>query len=96
MNRFITLMIMVFFLILITLVADSLGIAYGEGFIGGFETSPDEEKMSVLSVIRTFWKIITFRVEEFPVILNLLVFMPLTFGIVYIVIDILKDLVPFT
>jgi hypothetical protein len=97
MNRFTTLMVMVFFLVLLTVVTNSLAISTGEGFISGFEgEAPGEDKMSVFSVIQTFWKIITFRVEGFPVALNLLVFMPLTFGIVYIIADILKDLVPFT
>jgi hypothetical protein len=96
MNRFMTLMVMIFFLLLITIVTDSVSMSYGEGFVSDFSGEPGEDKMTVFSVTKTFWKIITFRIEGFPAALNLLVFMPLTFGIIYIVIDVLKDTIPFT
>lgn len=90
-------MAMVAFLITITVVADSLGVGTDDGFTVVIEDEPpSEEKTTVWSVVDTFWRIITFQVDDFPPALNLIVFMPLTFGIVYIIADILKDLVPFT
>lgn len=54
-----------------------------------------ENISTVLSTLSAFISLITFRFDNVPIVFNF-VFIALGFGVVYIVIDILKDLVPFT
>lgn len=96
MNRFMLLMVMVFFLILITITANSLLPESAEMVTDGVEVGRSNTFGAIFNMMKTFFKIVTFQIDEFPVILNITVFMPLTVGVIYIIIDILKDLVPFT
>ena len=52
--------------------------------------------VSVFSMMSTFFKILTFQIEGFPAILNLLFFYPISAIVLYMSADILKDIIPFT
>lgn len=95
MNKYMTLIIMVIFLVAATLVADSaLGISTSTNIIVDFDIAPPETWIGRLNVARgmlgTFFNILTFQVEGLPVMINLLVFYPLTFGVAYMIIDIIR------
>lgn len=96
MNKYTTLMIMFIFLILITLVADSVLLTTSEDLLNGIVVDEGNNTSSIFSMLDTFFRIITFQMPEVPFILNVLVFYPLSLGIVYMIIDILKDIIPFT
>lgn len=95
-NKYLLLMIMFLFLILITLVADSVLLTTSEDLLNGIVVDEGNNTSSIFSMLDTFFKIITFQIPEVPFILNVLVFYPLSLGIVYMIIDILKDIIPFT
>lgn len=96
MNKYALLMAMVFFLILITQLTLSLDLSVTEDLTHGISSSDKVSVKGVMNMIKMFFRIITFQVPDIPVIINLLVFLPLTFGIIYIIVDIIKDLIPFT
>lgn len=94
MNKYMTLIVLVLFLILVTLVADSaLGISTS-GIIDQFDTPPPETWLgrfsAVTNMISAFFKIMTFQVPGLPVFINLIVFYPITFAIAYMIIDIIR------
>jgi len=95
-SKYLLLMIMFLFLILITLVADSVLLTTSEDLLNGIVVDEGNNTSSIFSMLDTFFKIITFQIPEVPFILNVLVFYPLSLGIVYMIIDILKDIIPFT
>lgn len=95
-NKYLLLMIMFLFLILITLVADSVLLTTSEDLLNGIVVDEGNNTSSIFRMLDTFFKIITFQIPEVPFILNVLVFYPLSLGIVYMIIDILKDIIPFT
>jgi len=95
MNKFMTLFIVVLFLVLATLVVDSLyltvttditsGIIADEGSGGFFGIIS-----SVGDMVAGFWKIMTFQVTDLPVAVNLVVFYPLTIMVFFMVIDLIR------
>ncbi|MEM0173084.1 MAG: hypothetical protein QXI16_01095 [Sulfolobaceae archaeon] len=96
MNKYTTLMVMFLFLIIVTLVADSVLITTSEDMLGGGIADAEKSSSAIFSMISTYYKIITFQIPSMPFIVNAIVFYPLSFGIVFMIVDILKDLIPFT
>lgn len=96
MNKYTTLMVMFLFLIIVTLVADSVLITTSEDMLGGGIADTGKSSAAIFSMISTYYKIITFQIPSMPFIVNAIVFYPLSFGIVFMIVDILKDLIPFT
>lgn len=96
MNKFVTLMIMVAFLFAISYLATSLGFTVNQD-ITAIETGFEIGSVSgVTDVLGTFFNIMLFRVQGIPTFITVIVFYPITFGIIYMVADIAKDLIPFT
>lgn len=59
---------------------------------------PAEGELSIVtigSIAGTFWKIVSFQIEDIPAVFSI-IFIAIGAIIVYMIIDILKDLVPFT
>lgn len=86
-------MVMIAFLIVVTLYAQGLGLEIEGGLI-----PPDEfgfSQSGLYDFVRTFFAIITFRIEGIPLFINL-IFIVIAFGIVYMIVDIVKDVIPFT
>ena len=97
MNKYITLGLLVFILVFVTFVVD-LSTAYtisGEAN-SAVATPTGFEEVDVWSMLQTFLGLLTFQIAELPVVINLLVFYPITIIVAYMIIDVLKDLVPFT
>ena len=96
MNKFMTLMIMVAFLFTVSYLATAIGFSV-EGDITAPETAFEIGSLTgIIDILRTFFNIMLFRIEGIPVIITLVVFYPITFGIVYMIADIVKDIIPFT
>ena len=58
--------------------------------------APEISLFRIFDILGTFWRLMTFRVEIFPWFLTVFVFYPITFTFFYIIVDILKDLIPYT
>lgn len=96
---------LLFGLILVLLVLCTYTINASEGLSSNIDLSDnvtvinDEEDVSVgglIGLAGTFIRVITFQADGIPVFITLLVFYPLTGMLIYMLIDIFKDLVPFT
>ena len=75
------------------MVADSL-IIESENVADGFIVM-GAESTSVIDLISTFWKLLTFQVTM-PIMANVLLIYPAVIILIFMAIDILKDLVLFT
>jgi len=96
MNKFMTLMVMVAFLFTVSYLATSIGFSVA-GDITAPEASFEIGSLSgIIDILRTFFNIMLFRIEGIPIIITLVVFYPITFGIIYMLADIIKDIIPFT
>ena len=81
----------------LTLLADSItGIGASTDIVGSPTTNIDASVSGVLSFIRTFFDILTFNLNGIPVIVNLLFFFPISIGLLFIIVEIVKDIIPFT
>lgn len=91
-NKYLILGGIFIYLVIITLVADSLAITSS-----GIETPFLEETggMAVTGYLTTFWNMISFNINLPPVVTLLFIYPPLLI-LLYMVIEIIKDLIPFT
>lgn len=94
MNKYILFMIMVFFLVIITVMAGAIDGSVASNVI--LDSIP-EDKPGVLNILSTIWnyvsiffRMITFQIDGIPSIFNLLIFYPLTAGTLYMLIDIIR------
>ena len=93
MNKITFLLISTTFIILTTLVVNSLELDnIDEGI--DVPTNIDDSIGSALSIIGTFMNLLTFQLDAVPTLFNL-VFSIVAMGIIYIIVDIVKDLIPF-
>ncbi len=91
-----TLMKIFLFLIIISIVATNLVLSTTADVTSGVISDGANNANSIFAMIGMFFKIITFQVVEIPLVINLIVFQPIALGMVYVIVMILKDLVPFT
>jgi hypothetical protein len=82
MNKYTWMMLLAFFIMLITLAADSILVTPN----GGIDTVPGGIELTfsgILSLFSTYGKILTFNLPGFPAFLTALVFIPinLAFGL---------------
>lgn len=96
MNKYSIFMIMVLFLLFMTFVADSVAASTTVNIGENLPTGSDDSVSGIFRLLGTFFKILTFQLNGIPAVFNIFVFLPLTFGVVYMLIDIIKDLIPFT
>ena len=96
MNKYSLFMIMILFLLLITFVADSIAITASVDIVDNIPGDASDNVGSIFRLMGTFFRILTFSLPGIPIVFNLFVFIPLTFGVIYMLIDIIKDLIPFT
>lgn len=97
MNKYLTLGVLMFLLLFATYVVDLTdGYSTSSDPNQVVDTPEDTDRITVFTMIGTFFDILTFKIVGLPAILNVLFFYPITIIIGYMVIDILKDLVPFT
>ena len=66
-------------------------------FINDGMTSDIEFNLQgIRGFINTYLNLITFKVEGFPIILNVLIFYPINIMAIYFIAEIVKDIIPFT
>jgi hypothetical protein len=84
-------------IVALTLLADSItGINASGSIITNPETGISVTRSGILSFLSTFFDILTFQLDGIPVLVNLLFFFPITVGVVFIIVEIVKDIIPFT
>ncbi|MEX0595463.1 MAG: hypothetical protein WD512_03105 [Candidatus Paceibacterota bacterium] len=94
MNKYVLLMTMVLFLVLITLMVDSLGLAASQNILA-IEVSTEVPGFfnilaSVWNYLSLFFVIMFFDVPGLPGIFKLVVFYPLTAGTIFMIVDIIR------
>jgi len=95
-NRFGTFMFLVLYLIITTLLANALGLGVTGSPVGGIPTDGGIGLGTVGSILGTFWNMVTFQVSGVPPIVNIIFFITPVLGLIYFIIDVVKDLIPFT
>ena len=96
MNKYAFFMVLVILLLLITVTASSVSISASTDITTGLGTGGTATVGSVLGMLSTFWKLLTFQLVGIPTLFNLLLFYPISFAVLYMAIDIIKDIIPFT
>lgn len=101
MNKYILLAVLVFIILGMTFMANAatnLDPSYSPNPGSIEEDIPQEFDISIgtiKSVVNTWVKLATFNMEGFPGWVSVLIFLPLNFIVIYMIIDILKDAIPF-
>jgi hypothetical protein len=95
-NKYVLFMVMTLFLIFMTFIADSISVSSTTDLLDNIPSDGDDSVGSIFRLMGTFFKILTFQLTGIPVVFNIFVFIPLTFGVIFMLIDIIKDLIPFT
>ena len=87
----------VFLMVGVTLLADSITtVEVTSGLNPEVASNVSRGFSGVLSFMRTFFDILTFQLDGIPPIINLLFFLPISIGMVYVIAEIVKDMIPFT
>jgi hypothetical protein len=92
MNKFAQMFLIIVFLVMATLMVESLYLTTSSDITTGILTdgAPGGIFRQIGSVITGFWKIITFQIPEMPVAINLLVFYPLSVMVFFMAIDLIR------
>ncbi len=97
MSKLSFIIITVFMMVALTLLADSItGISATTDIVGSPATNIDASASGILSFLRTFFDILTFNLEGIPNMVNLLFFFPISVGLIFIIVEVVKDIIPFT
>ena len=97
MNKYLLFGMLVFLLVLATYMVDVTDTySVTQNINTTLDVGEDATIVSVFSMLSTFIKILTFQIEGFPAILNLLFFYPISAIVLYMTADIIKDIIPFT
>lgn len=98
MNKYVLLMILVFIFLVMILISNSilLSTPIGQELLGGVGISEEYTSVSIRTMMKSMFLLATFQIPSMPVVMNILMFYPVTFGIIYMIIDVVKDLIPFT
>lgn len=96
MNKYVLMGLIFLYLMIITLLADSLLISTSGDIIGGINAPSTAGGTSgILDLLGTFWKMISFQIDLPNIVLIIFVYPPVLI-VVFMIIDVLKDLIPFT
>ena len=90
MNKYALMMFLSFLIICLTLVAASLEISTTTDIAVNIPTDVSLSFSGVTSLITVFFRILTFRLVGVPTVINLFLFLPISIGVVYIIIDIIR------
>ena len=84
-------------IVALTLLADSItGINASGSIIANPGSEITADVSGIFRFLTTFFDILTFQLDGIPVLVNLLFFFPITVGMVFIIVEIVKDIIPFT
>jgi hypothetical protein len=95
MNKYALMFILTAFLIIVTLTVQSIGYTTTTDIVNGIPVTAEVTIGGVFGFVATFFRILTFQIPELPLFINL-IFIPIVMMVVYMIVDVLKDLVPFT
>lgn len=94
MNKYIMFMLMALFMILMTFIAESIDASTTENLA---DISLSTETPGLLNFLGQVWaylgvffRMMTFQIDGIPAVFNLFVFLPITFGMLYIVVDTIR------
>lgn len=96
MDKYKFLFISVLFIIFITLIANQIELYNATKSITG--NMPGEVNASITGImgfIQTYINLLTFNINGFPDILNALIFYPINIVTIYLLAEIIKDIIPF-
>ena len=88
--------ILVFFLAATYLVDITSVYSVENGISLGFSPFEESGISGLTEYVQTYMAIMTFSIDGLPAILSILIFYPLSGMLAFMIIDIIKDLIPFT
>ena len=95
MNKLTFILISATFIIMTTLVVNSLGLGTIDSDVGQMPGDVDDSVGSILSILDTFVNLLTFQLDTVPLFFNL-IFSVIAIGIGYVLATIIMNLIPFT
>lgn len=96
MNKYVLLGILIFALLFTTYIVDLTDTYSTTSDVGVVITEPDDtDVVTIWTMAKTFFEILTFQINGFPAVLNILFFYPVTGMVAYIIIDIILAMIPF-
>jgi hypothetical protein len=95
MNRFALFGFLGFILIFSTWMANSMGIGTTTNVSDGIVTDGGANLGTVGSIFTTFFAMVAFQTEDIPAFVNI-IYIVFALVFLYMLIDIIKDLIPFT
>jgi len=90
MNKFAQLGVIIIFLIMSTLVVESLYLTTSTDITTGIINEGGGFLSQIVDMVAGFWKIITFQVPDLPVFINLIIFYPLSIVVFFMVVDLIR------
>ena len=94
MNKYIMFMLMALFMVLMTFIAQGIDTTTTESLSDIAINTDTPGGLNFLgqvwAYIGVFFKMMTFQIEGIPAVFNLFVFLPITFGMLYIVVDTIR------
>ena len=95
MNKYVWFLLVSLFLILATITADSILLSTSADVVSSIEVTTEAPGLlevldAVWQYIGVFFNILLFRVEGFPIMLNLLIFWPLTLANLLLIVSIVR------
>ena len=97
MNKYMTLAVIIMILLFATYMVDVTDVYTTTSTVGTVLSAPENtDVVTIFSMASTFFSILTFQIDGLPAIINILFFYPLSGAVLYMIIDVVKDLIPFT
>jgi hypothetical protein len=96
MNKYGFFGLLVLFLLLMTYTASSIEATSTVDLASEIPTSSNDTIRGIFKLMGVFFRMLTFQIDGIPVLFGLFVFLPVTFIVIYMLVDIIKDLIPFT
>ena len=100
MSKYFWLFITTLYLILVTFIVDATTAettySVGSGVPSALSSVDENTLAQVWGLLKTYFNLLFFNVENFPVALSLIFFHPLALANGVLLLDVVKDLVPFT
>lgn len=85
----------ILFICFVTLIANQMQIYNVDDITKGITNDLDFNLSGIRALLQTYLSIITFKIPGFPPILNILIFIPINILAIYLLLEIVKDILPF-
>lgn len=83
-------------IVAVTLLADSITGINASNSIVSNPGAITADVSGIFRFLSTFFDILTFQLTGIPTLINLLFFFPISVGLIFIILEIVKDIIPFT